>query len=250
MELTRTLTLLLLLTVSAVAQVIPPPEAINRNELKHLWIFPGGQKPNGSSPATLLDATKNLNATIAGSPAMGVYGGRVGLNLVPAGSQFVRIGDKRLTNDFTLAVWFRVVAHTANANEYIVSKVRSIGNVSYGIQLRDFGSGYPQGLAFTLYTGAAYYEIGPNDNNYLVGTGWHHVAATYKPSSGSQRLYLDGRLVAFTNRTPANISYDDGETQAGAYNNLQLFTGQLSGLRVYERAISQDEIKLIYRGIQ
>ncbi|PRY46992.1 PKD repeat protein [Spirosoma oryzae] len=87
----------------------------------------------------------------------------------------------------------------------------------------------------------------PIDSKLAVNT-WHHVVLTY--SGRSARMYYDGALLATTDDLPAS-SLDQcpgGDLKFGAQSQQipSYFYGALDDIRIYKRAITQDEVKTLY----
>ncbi len=84
---------------------------------------------------------------------------------------------------------------------------------------------------------------------------WTHLAATYDPAGASpqMRLYVNGVLVASTVRSDA-ILYDTtslGDLFIGQDgNNNNFYNGWLDDMRLYNRALTGDEVSSLYRGGQ
>ncbi|MDH7598681.1 MAG: LamG domain-containing protein, partial [Sedimentisphaerales bacterium] len=94
---------------------------------------------------------------------------------------------------------------------------------------------------------------GPNyeavNGNITVGLNeWHHVTGTY--DGAEMRLYVDGVLdntAALTggmHTAGGNLLIGDNPQATGRYWN-----GMIDDVRIYHRALSEDEIKVIVRGI-
>jgi hypothetical protein len=76
-------------------------------------------------------------------------------------------------------------------------------------------------------------------------TGWHHVAAVIDSASMTMKLYLDGRLVA--EGPTAVLPSDLGETTENFLGRSQYaadayYFGSLDEFRIYDRALSDEEI--------
>ena len=76
-------------------------------------------------------------------------------------------------------------------------------------------------------------------------TGWHHVAATIDSASMTMKLYQDGRLVA--EGPTAVLPSDLGETTENFLGRSQYaadayYFGSLDEFRIYDRALSDEEI--------
>ena len=77
---------------------------------------------------------------------------------------------------------------------------------------------------------------------------WHHLAVTYDSNSGSVAVYIDGKTVASGSYQfgPVNL-YDASLTDpvfhiGKSYNDTRWFNGDMAEVRIWNRALSADEI--------
>lgn len=74
---------------------------------------------------------------------------------------------------------------------------------------------------------------------------WHHIVATH--TNGAQRVYLDGELVGSDSRT--NLSTDTGGSIIGMrQNDSRRFQGYIDDVAVYNRVLSDIEVRAHYNG--
>jgi hypothetical protein len=247
---TRSLCLLVLLALSASAQTprIPPPESVNRNGLVGRWLVPGFLGAAGLQPAGLLDASGNgRTATTTGGPAVQTAQ-RVALR-VDSDSKYATIADfadATSPGGLTLVAWI----NTADTGyQYLVTKWQS-GTSGQSYQLRLEPSGVVHFV--TAETNGQYSSSREINGTIAVNNGkWRLVVATY--DGVTQKIFVDGGLNAskgtggslFDNVTPLNLGNISGNTFNG--NNL---VGGLGECRIYKRALTADEIKRIYRGLE
>lgn len=118
---------------------------------------------------------------------------------------------------------------------------------------------YGYGISLGDNVLAAWVGHGNSDVNALVFNGnisngnWRHVALSFDKSSGLVSLYLDGIMVESKILDSGNIiykpNYDDGFTigrrVAGSYDFAQ-FEGSIDQLRIYNRCLSANEIKILF----
>jgi hypothetical protein len=74
---------------------------------------------------------------------------------------------------------------------------------------------------------------------------WTHLAGVYDAATGKIRLYVDGELIGETTRTTpwqARRAFRVGQSLLGGELG-QRFPGSVDEVRVYSRAISQDEVR-------
>ncbi len=88
------------------------------------------------------------------------------------------------------------------------------------------------------------------DFSYPADNGWHHAVIVYKPSTGDYSVYCDGSLFGFGGATASIIPDNNGTLRFGvAYlypDGINRFlTGKLDNIRLYNRALSDDEIKYL-----
>jgi Concanavalin A-like lectin/glucanases superfamily len=91
----------------------------------------------------------------------------------------------------------------------------------------DFGAAAARSCGVTL-----------NDNK------WHLVTATFKAgTSGGMRCYSDGNLVSVNTISIVNQSV---QIMIGEGNANQYFNGLIDDVRVYNRVLSDAEVKQLY----
>jgi hypothetical protein len=89
---------------------------------------------------------------------------------------------------------------------------------------------------------------------------WHHVAYVFDAPNASFKLYYEGNF-AFEEAIPTSIYSHSGNNAIGAIrensklhsgDNLEksglYFKGSLDDIRIYNRALSEDEIQILYAG--
>jgi hypothetical protein len=85
-------------------------------------------------------------------------------------------------------------------------------------------------------------------NDITVDTGdisgvWRHVAATYDGTDRS--IYLDGVLVG-VDQPGTHYVPDSANFRIGSTNNGEFFNGRLGDVRLYDRALSANEVLATY----
>lgn len=87
-------------------------------------------------------------------------------------------------------------------------------------------------------------------NQFLSGTGWHHIAYTVDVTQGRQSLYIDGSLCCYTTDTiPIIYSGAGTDTYIGRHGNGMtsfFFSGNIDEVRVDKTVRSADWIRLCY----
>ena len=83
-----------------------------------------------------------------------------------------------------------------------------------------------------------------------IGTDeWHHVVATYKQgasNAGFKNFYIDGQQIgragSGTRKNPTN----NGLLLIGSEINRSFWQGHLDDIRIYNRALSKEQVKALY----
>ncbi len=78
-----------------------------------------------------------------------------------------------------------------------------------------------------------------------VAAGWHHFAYTFDGTT--HRLYVDGALAGMSTGEPDDGAVASARLGAG-YDNAENFRGQLDEVRVYNRALTPDELMALRNG--
>jgi regulation of enolase protein 1 (concanavalin A-like superfamily) len=135
-----------------------------------------------------------------------------------------------ITEQITLSVWVKPEAAGNNAHQHYLGK----GNNAYCIKHNSWNN-----LEVVIYIGGWKVATFPLDDSY--NGLWYHFAGTY---DGSQiKLYINGALIATTDQTGA-INTNTNNAQIGTRDGGQWFyNGVIDDARIYNRALSDDEIK-------
>lgn len=108
---------------------------------------------------------------------------------------------------------------------------------------------YGYSMEITADTRIPYFRLrGPGDtvsNTSLTLGQWHHFVGTYDSSIGG-RVYLDGNLVG-TRSTSTAITYSRSfPLNIGRYAGGIYFKGDISDVKIYDRAITASEVRSLY----
>jgi hypothetical protein len=169
--------------------------------------------------------------------------------LILNGTDFIDIphNDSLSLQDFTLAVWFNTnqsnllePAHIVNKGGFNIDKEGE--NMNYGIWLSING---------TVHGG---FEIESGENYEVNSTAkyndgkWHYVLLSYNGSL--LRLDIDGEKQISVKQTNDAIPDNTGEQPlrigANSLEEDKFFTGYIDEVRVWNRALSDEEISQIY----
>ena len=153
--------------------------------------------------------------------------------------------------DYTWSAW--VNAAELNGNQHIIGGRRHASYWStygYGLSLEN-----DQLNGFLATNGDTYFyqNMWVNYSSYL--NAWTHLALTWSNTSGCEgKLYVNGALAKalthcmspgdYTARTPYAYQFTMGRT----YNGANAFNGSIDEVRIWNRALSADEIRQQYYG--
>src|SRR3989344_8284078 len=214
------------------ALIIQAPKYIGlKNGLVVYWSFDG----KDMAGVTAYDRSgQNNNGTLTNGPTRAI--GKLGQGLSFAGTAYVNVGTNSLPADNvakTISYWIKF--SSAPSSAAVVFQMENGNNGTYS--------------GFHTLTGCSGVSMGTWKwgGPFLVCTAipatntWHHYVYTYDGSTHS--LYLNGVLV--TTGSGATQS----STPATAYINTDAehFNGLIDDVRIYNRALSGDEIKRLYR---
>jgi hypothetical protein len=147
---------------------------------------------------------------------------------------------------FTIASWFKT-SKDYSSSAYIVNKGGSGSetagkNMNYGIWMT---SSEKIEAGFETSSGSNYYATSPSSYN---DGKWHYAVATYDGSS-RLALYVDGVLVASRSTSGALPDSSGSQPLRTGANSLSLsgfFTGEVDEIRVWNRALSSQEVASAY----
>ncbi|MHC4175343.1 MAG: LamG domain-containing protein, partial [Planctomycetota bacterium] len=210
-----------------------------------VWSFSIGKlvgwwKLDETSGETAYDSSGNGNVgTLQGDPVWQPLGGKVGGALEFDGiDDYVDCGSDAsldITNEITIAAWVKTNdSGNSQFNPYVTK-----GDRTYGLKHHSRNT-----MEFVIYDGYWRTTHFPVDSSF--NGVWHHLAGTY---DGSQlKLYIDGTLEVTTAHkgsiasNTANLDIARNSEEAGRF-----YDGAIDDVRIYNYALSPDEIETIYR---
>lgn len=154
---------------------------------------------------------------------------------------FVEVKHSKSLNiveEITIEFWFLLKGESVN-NDWprVVGKGQSTtANGAYGVWVKDVTGATDIGLRSIT--------LAPNDirsteiPNY-DDDSWHHVAVTYDGDVG--RIYFDGEI-HFDSSVSGELNETDEALHIGDANNERYFNGLIDEVRIYNRALSEDEV--------
>jgi hypothetical protein len=216
------------------------------------WTMDGADTSfNGSGLMTVADRSGNGNiatatAATAPIPVIGKIG--QGLNLDGVNG-YLRVSGLNPTtyNNFTVSAWFKSRLTTGLDDYDIIAH----SDASY---VDDFQFGPTDDASHVDTVRFDFFDSGSGDLYYgvtdVVDSAWHHLVGIR--DSGTIKIYVDGRLdssSADLSSGPVTINGRGPNIGTDAQNPLGNNTvdGIIDEVRIYNRALTTDEIKRLYK---
>jgi len=152
----------------------------------------------------------------------------------------------QLLGDYAVSFWFKTNA--VSGTQRLVNKDNA----------NDFSGGW----GFSLYSNSTFnwsHNDGSNNQNWNINAGtistntWYNVCAVYSDSNNLRTFYLNGSSVG-TIATNTNVAASTDNLFFGTYGasspSGQYLNGSLDQIRIYDSAISAENVTSLYNEIQ
>jgi hypothetical protein len=157
--------------------------------------------------------------------------------------QLLDLGDPPsldIAGEITLSAWIRPLAFDAYRN-VVAHGFRWMPNEEVSLRIHDGA------FEFTTWNGMDHMVSAPIAEGDL--DSWHHLAGVY--AGGAYRLYRDGELIAEQAEpfgpTPVDAPWAVGGRSTPTPGEARFFSGLIDDVRIYERALSADEVRALFR---
>ncbi len=207
---------------------------------------------------TVYDSMGNKNGTMANMDAStdwvkGNKGNALdfdGLNDVLHSGTSYNNGD-----EFTWSIWIKPTSYTgigiAPNWQLIMAQYHYDGGNNWGIR---YNFNYNGNYQVTIKRTSGYTTVSYPSSNIPVGE-WSQLAFTYSKTSQEVNLYLNGKQVATGSNAGESVLYSASDTynRIGIANRLDHngycpYLGQVDEVKVYNYALTEDEMKSDYNG--
>lgn len=199
-----------------------------------------------------LESTDKL-ATSGGTFAEDKKGNVQGAFSLNGKNEYVLIKDRPELNpeeEITISIWYKPVSFKGIGNNAIINKGFEVHEPPFyqyhlGITGNEFDNEDKGIFTFTLTLD----DVGVNlktPTNIWKPNNWYHIVATYNGKEVA--LHINGEYVV-------GKKYDNGfiysygkDLCIGKFSNINKYTpGTFDNLRIYNRALSPDEIDVLYK---
>ena len=193
-----------------------------------------------STSTTTYDATgNNNNGTLTNSPTRATSTCKVSNCLSFDGvNNYVGVPEATSTLDVTNALTFAAWIYPTSTTSYrpIIAKIPPA-----------YGSGYEFANSSGTFRTTLRTGVGDCDftNGSLTFNTWQHVAATYNGNATSH--YINGVFVASSTACTYGAAANNNDLYIGGRSSdSSRFAGSIDDVRIYNRALSADEVKRLY----
>jgi hypothetical protein len=236
---------------SKIAKTLPGRDSLTSG-LVGWWTFDGPDMLTNVADRSGQGNTGNLILGLSGNISTTTAPGRVGQALSFDGvDDYVSISSLNLsgTNVVTLAFWMKRPSFSVNKNTFEFTTNFNSFSDGFGFFINDTPTCGPGDIEVAIkgdvgYNIRCYNEPSVNE--------WHHYVAIYNKGAPNpeQSLYIDGVL-----QTAASNPYTNDNTNnfgnrpffmMSRNGQSQFDTGQLDDVRIYNRALSADEVLQLY----
>jgi len=140
------------------------------------------------------------------------------------------------SDSFTVTGWFKlnVLPSEKGGNEVIISKNRDFLVRADAVDDK---------LHFFVYDGTDYRPC-VDTTTVLQANRWYFFAAVY--DAGTLKIFLDGEFEGAETNTKAEATTNS--VRVGYWISGEEFNGIIDEVRIYNRALTEEEIKALYKG--
>ncbi len=147
---------------------------------------------------------------------------------------FINIGQVHLTSAFTLSAWIRPDQQLVGG---VISKFATGGGQGYELLY----AGEQQQHCMRLHTSGLRGTVGFDCGVALALGRWYHVTGTYDGSSVG-RLYLDGELAGEFSGLLPDLAGGPATLIGRSAWGAQTFPGAIDEVRIYDRALTPEQV--------
>jgi len=142
------------------------------------------------------------------------------------------------TNSYSIEFWVKAPVQSTTGFR-IMEKWNGVGGYPFSFQ------GNTNYFLFSIYDGTNFPKV------YIYNTfdnSWHHYVAVVDQSTHQLKIYKDGVLANLTTNTVTSSTANTHPIRIGNnYNGDRPFNGTIDEVRIYNRSLTDDEIKFLYQ---
>jgi hypothetical protein len=138
-------------------------------------------------------------------------------------------------DEITVSAWFSTETNSSGHKSIIGKKY----STAWELNIVD------NDLYVNANIGGNYYSYFLRKNDVITENNWHHAVLTYSSKDGVANLYLDNDIVDTRNITGL-IGTNTNILEIGSRGSSLFWDGKIKNLRLYNRALSETEVKSLY----
>ena len=152
--------------------------------------------------------------------------------------------------EWTVAIWLK--KRDNNSVGWLLRKggIGGSTNTDYGVLIEAKHNGFVWGTGKSSKHGGSEITDWMTIPSSLGSDEWHHIVATYKrgaSSDGAKYFYIDGKQSGRAAPGNRKNSANQGSLRIGAgTTGTSLWQGLLDDVRIYSRALSEEQVKALY----
>ena len=162
-----------------------------------------------------------------------------GSHFIDFGSELNSIFDS--SKNITVSLWYKT--NTTNSPTGLFSFRNSSNNPNFILNINGNNVGNYEFIGTDGSNSIHLVDSGSTSNNDV----WRHLVANINYNSKDWKLYINGRLEYAGNN--ASLTYLDSSnnvTRVGCNYNLQYFNGLIDQVRIFNKALTDDEVRKLY----
>ena len=197
----------------------------------------------------------NHGTVIGASPVKDRFGNENSAYSFDGLNDFIEIGRPLVSGDFTISFWLKSNGRQKNRLAVPISQ----GNMNYRGFNFTFRKGLYNGFSWGTWSGKkiSNSQSGRNiwhriDFNFSkdidTDLTWHHLTATHKDNTVA--VYWDGKIQGIAHAYPINygrFNFNIGRSSGNRDYNHRSFNGVIDDIRIYNRALSGEEVLGVYK---
>ncbi|MHC4499232.1 MAG: LamG-like jellyroll fold domain-containing protein, partial [Planctomycetota bacterium] len=149
-------------------------------------------------------------------------------------------GSLNITNEITISAWVKTNSGTVN------QKIARKGEMIYMLMI---GGTAANDVRFGLGTGSSWTVLLDTTGDYISTGTWYHIVGTWNGTNAS--IYIDG-VIRANDSWSGTLGTNSAPLGIGAHSNngvswSNYFNGIIDDVRIYDQALSAEEIQQLYR---
>jgi len=157
---------------------------------------------------------------------------------------YIHVEYTNVTDSVTVEVWVK-----SASNNFYSGHLSIVSDYDRFVLGRP-DEGVSRNMAFMVYDGSSWKSSGSFEVPFGEPARWHHFVGTRDSTTGEIKFYYDGELALNATGDVGILNEDDTDLEIGhdeaSILGVNYFKGQIDELRIYDRALTDSEVKFRY----